>query len=168
MLWSLQPFFSLWIIKSAGQQGAESATSPKGDKGTTCLFQEKLSRLKPADTYLELYSTTLVLFLYFLRKNTKTKHMQSYAHWGQSPKPTCIFTHTQHQGLGYNLFRAIYFPLQVSREEVPGQKCWLQPWLQNKLHQFVTDYFKPWPAFQQRLFHFASWVWVFRLTVLSH
>lgn len=39
---------------------------------------------------------------------------------GNQPMP--IFTHMQHQGLGYNLFRAICFPWQISRGKVPGQK----------------------------------------------
>lgn len=50
MLWSLQAFFS-WVIKSSGQQGAKSATSPKLVKGTNFMFQERLSQVK-ASRYL--------------------------------------------------------------------------------------------------------------------
>lgn len=73
----------------------------------------------------------------------KTKGIQSYAHWWQSHEPTPIFPHKQHQGLDYNLFRAICLALQVSRGKVLGQNLWLQPRLENKnvisLQQMVLN-----------------------------
>ena len=78
----------------------------------------------------------------------KTKCTQSYAHQGQSHKPTPVLTHTQHQGLGYNPFRTICFPLQVSRGKVPGHNLRLQPRLENKnfisLQQIVLNL--DWPS----------------------